>query len=61
MILQEKVDALHDAKVINKHAISDAYRSRFDGLSDEDIARLIEIADKLDPNRTSPAEISFLF
>lgn len=61
MMLQEKVDTLHNAKVINKHALSDVYKSRIDSLSDEDIARLIEIADKLDPNRTTWAEIMLLF
>jgi hypothetical protein len=61
MILQDKVDALHSANVIDKNLISDAYKSRIDSLSDDDIARLIEIANKLDPNRRCPIEISLLF
>lgn len=61
MLLQDKVEALHNAKVINKDLISDAHKSRIDHLTDDDIYRLIEIADKLDPNRTSFAEIMLLF
>lgn len=61
MLLHDKVEALHNAKVINKDLLSDVYRSRIDYLTDEDIARLIEIANKLDPNRTSFAEIMLLF
>jgi hypothetical protein len=61
MVLQDKVDRLHDAKVINKDLLSDDLKSRIDNLSDEDIERLIEIADKLYPNRSSSAEISLLF
>ena len=61
MILQAKIDTLHDAKVINKNAINEADRNRIDNLSDEDVARLIEIADKLYPGRPSPVEISLLF
>ena len=61
MMLQEKVDTLHNAKVINKEILSDAFKSRLDSLSDEDIERLIEIADKLDPDRTHCSEISLLF
>lgn len=61
MLLHEKVDALHSAKVINKDLISDAYKSRIDSLNEDDISRLIEIADKLDPNRTTSAEIMLLF
>jgi hypothetical protein len=61
MILQDKVDALHNAKVIDKDALSDVYKSRIDNLSDDDVDKLIEIANKLDPNRTCPAEIGLLF
>jgi hypothetical protein len=61
MILQEKVDALHSAKVINKDLLTDAYKSRIDSLTADDIARLIEIADKLYPGRTTWAEIMLLF
>ena len=61
MLLQEKVDVLHNAKVINKDLISDVLKSRLDHLTDEDINRLIEIANKLDPYRTSSAEIMLLF
>jgi hypothetical protein len=61
MLLQDKVDALHNAKVINMDLLSDALKSRIDYLTDEDINRLIEIANKLDPNRTSFAEIMLLF
>jgi len=61
MLLQEKVETLHNAKVINKDLLTDAYKSRIDSLSDEDIDRLIEIADKLFPNRTTWAEIMLLF
>jgi hypothetical protein len=58
---QEKVDALHSASVINKNLISDSHKSRIDNLSDDDIARLIEIANKLDPSRSCPIEIALLF
>lgn len=61
MLLQDKVEALHNAKVINMDLLSDALKSRVDCLTDEDINRLIEIANKLDPNRTSFAEIMLLF
>jgi hypothetical protein len=61
MLLQEKVEVLHNAKVINKDLISDVLKSRLDHLTDEDINRLIEIANKLDPYRTSCAEIMLLF
>lgn len=63
-MLQDKeaqVQRLHDAKVINKDLISDALRDRLDNLTEEDIDRLIEIADKLDPYRTSPIDIMLLF
>ena len=61
MDLGAKVDRLHDAKVINKELLSDVYLSRIDHLSDDDVDRLIEIADKLWPGRTSFAEIMLLF
>ena len=61
MILEEKVDALHDAKVINKDLLSDFVKNRIDSLSDDDVDRLIEIAEKLAPGRTCTMEISLLF
>jgi len=61
MALYEKVEKLHNAKVIDKNSLSDDDKGRLDNLSDEDIDRLIEIADKLAPNRSSSAEISLLF
>ena len=61
MLLEDKVAALHNAKVIDVGLISDALKSRLDQLTDEDINRLIEIANKLCPNRTSFAEIMLLF
>lgn len=61
MMLQAKVDLLHDNKVINKNLISDAYKNRIDSLSDEDVARLIEIANKLYPDRTDPLHTMLLF
>lgn len=61
MLLQDKVETLHNAKVINKDLISDTLKNRIDNLTDEDIARLIELADKLDPDRTSNVEIMLLF
>ena len=61
MLLQDKIDALHNAKVINMDLISDVLKSRLENLSEEDINRLIEIANKLDPNRTSSAETMLLF
>lgn len=56
-----KLQALHDAKVIHKDLVSDALKDRLDNLTEEDIYRLIEIADKLDRDRTSSAEIMLLF
>ena len=61
MTLDQKVDLLDDAKVIRKAILNEAFRNRIENLSDEDVTRLIEIANKLDPNRTSPFEISLLF
>ncbi len=61
MVLQDKVEALHNAKVINKDLINDVLKSRIDHLTEDDISRLIEIANKLDPERTSFAEIMLLF
>jgi hypothetical protein len=61
MDLGAKVQKLHDAKVINKDLLSDAYLGRINSLTDDDIDRLIEIADKLWPGRTSFAEIMLLF
>ena len=61
MTPEEKIDALHNAKVINKNALSDAYKARINDLSDEDVYRLIEIAEKLHPGRPNNAEISLLF
>lgn len=63
-MLQNKdyqIQRLHDAKVIHKDLISDALKSRLDNLTEDDIDRLIEIADKLDPNRTSSIDIMLLF
>jgi hypothetical protein len=61
MALEEKVDKLHNAKVIDKYRLNDDDKSRLNNLSDDDIDRLIEIADKLAPGRSSSAEISLLF
>ena len=61
MTLSNKIDTLDAAKVIDKDLISDAYKNRIDNLTDEDVERLIELADKLFPNRTSPLEIALLF
>jgi hypothetical protein len=61
MLVQEKIERLHNAKVIRADLLSDALKDRIDCLTDEDIERLIEIADKLAPGRTSCAEIMLLF
>ena len=61
MSLENKVNTLHNAKVIDKDSLSVDDQGRIDNLSDEDVTRLIEIADKLLPGAVSPIEISLLF
>lgn len=58
---EDKVDTLHNAKVIDKGKLNDDDKLRIGNLSDDDVTRLIDIADKLYPGRSSPIEISLLF
>jgi hypothetical protein len=55
------LDRLHDNKVVDKTSLTDPDKERIGNLTEEDVTRLIEIANKLYPGRSSPVEISLLF
>jgi hypothetical protein len=59
--LPTNLDRLHDNKVVDKTSMTDADKERIGNLSEEDVTRLIDIANKLYPGRSSPIEISLLF